>query len=233
VDNLCVQRDGSVLLQDVSVHMHCGQLTALIGENGAGKTTFVHALLSQIAYSGQIRHLDEQGRMLSRILTGYVPQYLDFDREMPVSVLDFLAANMTRRPVWLGVGAKTRARCHAVLESVKAEHLVRTRLGALSGGELQRVLLALALTPEPDLMILDEPVSGIDANGLRMFLETVSSLHQKRHMAVLIISHDLALIQKYADHVVLLDRQILAQGTPGEVFASAAFSRVFGREAAG
>jgi ABC-type Mn/Zn transport systems, ATPase component len=231
VNKISVARNGQTLLQDVSLHLHCGQLTVLIGENGAGKTTLVRALLNQLPYTGQIRHLDHENRAMARILTGYVPQQMDFDRDMPVTVQDFLAANITNRPVWLGIKKEIRQKCLTALESVSAAPLIDAPLGKLSGGELQRVLLALALTPEPDLLILDEPVSGIDQNGLRLFLDTVANLRKKHHMAVLMVSHDLALVKKYADYVVLLDKQVLCQGTPEDVFRSAAFKNVFGQGA--
>ena len=137
-------------------------------------------------------------------------------------------ASFTRRPVWTGVSKKTRARVDEALASVSAEGLADLPLGRCSGGELQRVLLALALEPAPDLLVLDEPVSGIDRNGLRMFLETLTELRRTRHMAILLVSHDLRFVREYADHVVLLEKSVLTQGTPGEVFTSPEFSTVFG-----
>ena len=229
--DVSVVRDGQALLQNVDLHLHCGQLTVLIGENGAGKTTLVRALLGQLPYSGSIQHLDHQGRSMPRVLTGYVPQQMDFDRDMPVTVQDFLAANLSKWPVWLGVKKKVRSQCLSALEKANAASLIDAPLGKLSGGELQRVLLALALTPEPDLLILDEPVSGIDQNGLRLFLDIVADLRKQHHLAVLMVSHDLTLVEKYADYVVLLDKQVLAQGMPDAVFKSAAFKKVFGQEA--
>ena len=227
LDGVSVVRGGQTLLSNVSMHIHCGQLTALTGQNGAGKTTLIRALLGEIPYTGAIRHVDEKGRNFSRLRTGYVPQQLEFDKEMPVTVEDFLAAALSRRPVWLGVGKKTRERAMGALNQVKAGELMRSSLGRLSGGELQRVLLALALTPPPDLLVLDEPVSGVDQNGLALFLDTVLGLRARHHMAILLVSHDLALVEKYADHVVLLDKQVLSQGTPGEVFSSEAFHLAF------
>lgn len=231
LEGITVSREGNTLLNNVSMHMHCGELTALIGENGAGKTTLIRSLLKQLPHTGNIRHMDHQGRTLSHIVTGYVPQHMDFDREMPVTVKDFLAAGLTRFPVWLGVGKRIRLQCLEALQKVEADALIDAQLGKLSGGELQRVLLALALMPEPDLLILDEPVSGVDQNGLRLFLDTVVALRKKHHMAVLLVSHDLSLVKKYADHVVLLDKQVLVQGKTDEVFASPAFEKVFGKGA--
>ena len=99
LENVSVTSGGDTLLQDVYMHIHCGQLTALVGPNGAGKTTLIRALLSQIPYSGAIHHIDDHERPLRLVRTGYVPQQLPFDKQMPVTVTDFLAASLTRRPV--------------------------------------------------------------------------------------------------------------------------------------
>ena len=228
LDRISVRRGGQILLQDVSMHIHCGQLTVLIGQNGAGKTTLIRALLGELPHSGTIRHVDGRGLDIPHLRTGYVPQHLQFDREMPLTVRDFMAASFTRRPVWTGVGKKTRARVDEALAAVNAEGLADQPLGRCSGGELQRVLLALSLHPAPDLLVLDEPVSGVDRKGLRMFLDTVVHLKQTRHMAILLVSHDLRLVREYADHVVLLEKSVLAQGTPDAVFSSPEFDQVFG-----
>ena len=228
LDRISVRRGGQVLLQDVSMHIHCGQLTVLIGQNGAGKTTLIRALLGQIPHGGMIRHVDSHGLDIPHLRTGYVPQVLQFDREMPLTVQDYLAASMTKRPVWTGVGKKTREKVKQALADVDAAELADRPLGRCSGGELQRVLLALALHPAPDLLVLDEPVSGVDRKGLRMFLDTVVHLKQTRHMAILLVSHDLRFVREYADHVVLLEKSVLTQGTPGEVFSSPEFASVFG-----
>ena len=115
-----------------------------------------------------------------------------------------------------------------VEKMVEGEKLLHRPLGRCSGGELQRVLLALALHPAPDLLVLDEPVSGVDQNGLQMFLDTVVRLKEHHHMAILLVSHDLNVVRQYADHVVLLDKTVLKQGKPDDVFASPEFQKVFG-----
>ena len=228
LDQVSVRRGGQLLLQDVSMHIHCGQLTVLIGQNGAGKSTLIRALLGEIPHGGAIRHVDSAGRDLAHLTTGYVPQHLSFDPEMPLTVTDFLASAFSRRPVWTGIRKSVRARVAEALADVNAAGLGDTPLGRCSGGELQRVLLALALHPAPDLLVLDEPVSGVDRNGLKMFLDTVTHLKETRHMAILLVSHDLRLVREYADHVVLLDKNVLAQGQPEAVFSSPAFESVFG-----
>ena len=229
LEDVSVQRGGQTLLHDVSMHIHCGQLTALIGQNGAGKTTLIRALLGELPHGGSIRHVDDHGRDIPHLRTGYVPQHLHFDKEMPVTVEDFMAAAFTRRPVWTGVSKKTRQAVRDALATVEAADLAQRPLGRCSGGELQRVLLALALHPAPDLLVLDEPVSGVDQNGLNMFLDTVLRLKETHHMAILLVSHDLNLVRSYADHVVLLDKTVLAQGSAERVFGTEAFDAVFGQ----
>ena len=227
LDGVSVRRGGQLLLQNVSMHIHCGQLTVLIGQNGAGKTTLIRALLGELPHSGTIRHLDSAGRDIPHLRTGYVPQNLLFDREMPVTVQDFLAASMTRRPVWTGVSKKIQTQVRQALADVEAEALANLPLGRCYGGELQRVLLALSLMPAPDLLVLDEPVSGVDRNGLKLFLDILRKLKETRHMAILLVSHDLRLVRDYADYVVLLEKNVLSQGSPEAVFSSREFKSVF------
>ena len=227
VEGLTVSFGRQTPLKDVSLHIHCGELTALIGANGAGKTTLLRALLGQVEYTGSIRHLTSDGRKAADLRTGYVPQQLEFDRSTPVTVMDFMAGALSRRPVFLGVSARTRARVMDALERTHCAALAGRALGALSGGELQRVLLALALTPQPDLLILDEPVSGVDSNGLEEFYQTVDELKHSNHMAILLVSHDLDVVRRYADRVVLMQGTVVKQGAPEAVFDSPEFEQVF------
>ncbi len=219
---------GDTLLKDVNLTFHCGELTALIGRNGAGKTTLLRTLLGERRYQGSISFTDHHGVVMPVPRIGYVPQYLDFDKSMPVSVSDFMAAAKGGMPVWFGKKKSLRAHIQAILEDMDCGYLAKRRLGALSGGELQRVLLALATDPVPDLLVLDEPVSGVDATGLELFYQRVLELRDKQHMAILLVSHDLELIRRYADKVVLLDKTVVAEGDAAEVFATDAFRETFG-----
>lgn len=216
------------LLEDVNLTFHCGELTALIGKNGAGKTTLLRTLLGERRYQGRISFTDHHGTVLPVPRIGYVPQHLDFDRSMPVSVSDFIAAARGSRAVWLGKNKKKKGSIKKMLEEMDCSYLAERRLGALSGGELQRVLLALATDPVPDLLVLDEPVSGVDLAGLDLFYKRVTQLRDQQHMAVLLVSHDLGLIRQYADKVVLLDKTILAEGDADAVFQTEAFLDTFG-----
>ena len=120
-----------------------------------------------------------------------------------------------------------RKRVSEDLNRVKAEHLIDRRIGALSGGELQRVLLALALDPIPDLLLLDEPVSGIDQNGLELFYDMVSELRSKNDLSIILVSHDFDLVCRYADRVILFDGTVICNGTPEEVFNDERTRKIF------
>lgn len=226
--NISVISGEDTLLDNVNLTFHCGELTALIGKNGAGKTTLLRTLLGERHYKGNISFTDHHGTVLPTPKIGYVPQHLDFDKSMPVSVSDFIAAARGGGAVWFGKNKKMKEHIQKMLDDMECGYLAERRLGALSGGELQRVLLALATDPIPDLLVLDEPVSGVDMAGLDLFYKRVTELRDKQHMAVLLVSHDLGLIRKYADKVVLLDKTVVAEGEAKEVFKTEAFKDAFG-----
>lgn len=228
IENFSVKIGRLTIFEDVNIHIHCGQLTALIGPNGAGKSTLLKAILGEIPHAGTLHYVDAKGKHTGHPLIGYVPQYLRFDVSAPTSVMDIFMACLTNRPVWLCSAKSLRPRVLKSLARVKAEHLIDRRLGALSGGELQRVLLALALDPMPDLLLLDEPVSGVDQNGLELFYEIVADLREKEDMAIILISHDLNMVARHANQVVLMDKGVIMSGTPDEVFADARTKKIFG-----
>ncbi len=226
--NISVISGDDTLLDNVNLTFHCGELTALIGKNGAGKTTLLKTLLGERHYKGSISFTDHHGTVLPVPKIGYVPQHLDFDKSMPVSVSDFIAAARGGNAVWFGKNKKMKESIQKMLDDMECGYLADRRLGALSGGELQRVLLALATNPVPDLLVLDEPVSGVDMAGLDLFYKRIMELRDEQHMAVLLVSHDLGLIRKYADKVVLLDKTVVAEGEADEVFRTEAFKEAFG-----
>jgi zinc transport system ATP-binding protein len=217
------------IIKDVSLHIHCGELTAIIGPNGAGKSTLLKAILGEIPHSGELAFLDEKDRHNGRPLIGYVPQKLEFDTSSPASVYDLFAAALSMSAVWLFRPKKVRSNVLQSLEKAGAGQLIDRRLGALSGGELQRVMLALALNPVPDLLLLDEPVSGVDHNGMQLFYKTVSALRRDFDLSIILISHDFDLVAEYADRVVLMNNGMVeCAGAPRDVFASSAAAKVFG-----
>ena len=226
VENFGVKVGELTIFADVNFTIHCGELTALIGPNGAGKSTLLKSILGEVAHTGALNYFDAKGKHLRPII-GYVPQTLKFDATSPTTVLDLFMACLTRRPVWLCSSKFIRGRVTENLRRVKAEHLIDRRLGALSGGELQRILLALALDPLPDLLLLDEPISGVDKIGMEIFYELVAELKAAEDMAILLISHDLDMLERFADRVILLNKRVLKFGTVREVFDSPEMREVF------
>ena len=209
VENLSVTIGTNKILKDINLHFHCGELTSIIGPNGAGKSTLLKALLGEIKHTGNLTYVGTSSKGITTPIIGYVPQYLNFDLSTPASVLDLFIACNSKTPVWL-YSSKNR------------------KLGALSGGELQRVLLALALDPMPNILLLDEPVSGIDQNGLELFYDILMDVKSKYDLSIILVSHDLDLVAKYADKVVLLKGTVLCSGTPKEVFTNKTTSKIFG-----
>lgn len=229
IESFSVKRGNLELLTDVNLHIHCGELTAVIGPNGAGKSTLLKAILGEIQHEGRLLFHDEKDSHISSPIIGYVPQQLSFDRSTPASVLDFFAACKTKRPVWASCSQSLKREVQATLDKFSVGYTLNRRLGELSGGELQRVLLALALDPIPDILLLDEPVSGVDMRGLDMFYQTVSALRKEYDMTIMLISHDLPLIAKYADRVIYLNKRVISSGTPKQVYSSSEFINSFGK----
>ena len=226
VQNLEITLEGAPILRDVSFQLNCGEIVALIGPNGAGKSSLFRSILGQIPYSGSIR-FELAGGYPSRPKIGYVPQSPSFERSCPVSVLDFFAAAISRWPVFLPVPAPLREKVTDCLTRVHAEALLHKRIGALSGGELQRVLLALALEPIPHILILDEPLSGVDRGGEHLLMEMLDEIRQKYDLSILFSTHDFSTLRLYADKVILLQQEILTTGTPSQVLRSPEFQAVF------
>jgi len=228
LESFGVVRNGVEILRDVNLHIHCGELTAVIGPNGAGKSTLLKARIGEIKHSGTLAfHQSENGHSVRPVI-GYVPQQMQVDPGMPVCVLDLFAACGSKIPVWLGHGRNMREKAGRLLDQVQIAHVLDRKLGALSGGELQRVLLALALDPVPDILLLDEPVSGIDRKGMELFYQLVSGLRKDFDMSIILVSHDLPLVARFSDRVVFLNRTVIASGTPGEVFRNETVIGTFG-----
>jgi zinc transport system ATP-binding protein len=233
LDSLGVTLNGHCVLDDISLHLHCGELTALVGPNGAGKSTLLRALLGEVPHTGSIHFLPVFGHGREDApAVGYVPQQLEFDRFSPMSVQDLFLCALSRWPVVLRHSKAARLKAREALAAVEAEHLLNRKLGQLSGGELQRVLLALSLTPVPNLLLLDEPVSGIDLAGRGMFYRTVSELRQRFDLSILMVSHDLAGVTEVCDRIIFLNRRIICSGPPAKVIAHPEVRRSFGLDLA-
>ena len=214
------------ILKDVNLHVHCGEMAAIIGPNGAGKSTFLKAILGQREYEGVIA-FSEPGQRSKKPRIGYVPQSPAFDPSDPVSVSDLFACCMSRRPAFLGLGKAMKDTVAECFSRVHGEELVNKRVGTLSGGELQRVLLALALEPIPNILILDEPLSGVDVEGMETLMDMLDEIRKNYDLSILMTTHDFSLLPRYADQVVLIDHGVLIQGDPQTVLDSEEFHRTF------
>lgn len=214
LQNISVTLQGRKVLENVNLHIHCGKLAVIIGPNGAGKTTLMRVMLNEIPYTGKMSFLSSDGRSGKKFKIGYVPQKLGVDVSSPVTVLDLFAASLSKKPIWLGISSDIKSEAKRVLSAVEADDLLKQRIGTLSGGQLQRVLLALALTPVPDLLLLDEPVSGVDPSGIDLFYRMVSDLRNKYHLAIVMVSHDLSTTARYADRMMFLNRMIMCDDKP-------------------
>ena len=226
VENVSVKIGADRILQDMNLHVHCGEMVALIGPNGAGKSTFLKAILGQQEYEGIIA-FSEPGKRSKKPRIGYVPQSPAFDLSDPVSVADLFACCMSRRPAFLGLGRSMEELVQECLERVHGEELIHKRVGTLSGGELQRVLLALALEPMPNILILDEPLSGVDIEGMTNLMDMLDEIRQTYDLSILMTTHDFSMLDRYADQVVLIDHGILINGKPETVLNSEAFRTAF------
>lgn len=225
VENLSIKLGSDVILHDVNFHMHCGELIALIGPNGAGKSSLFKTILGQMPYTGSISFQQSNG-LKKRPRIGYVPQSPTFDKGDPVSVLDLFAASISKWPVFLPIPAALREKVSKCLERVHGQELIDKQVGSLSGGELQRVLLAMALEPMPNILILDEPMSGVDITGERQLLEMLDEIRTRYDLSILLSTHDFNTLH-LVDKVILLNHQVLTVGTPEQVMESEEFRQVF------
>ena len=226
VQNVSVKIGGDKILKNVNLHVHCGQMVALIGPNGAGKSTLLKALLGEREFDGNII-FSAPGSRRAKARIGYVPQSPNFDPGDPVSVSDLFACCLSRRPAFLGASKSDRELILECLERVHGEDLIDKRVGTLSGGELQRVLLALALEPMPNILILDEPLSGVDIEGQTGLMDMLDEIRKDFDLSILMTTHDFSMLPRYADRVVLIDHEVKCQGTPDEVLASPEFRAAF------
>ena len=223
VTDLSVTLGSFKILSDINLGIPARCQTVIIGPNGAGKSTLVLSLLGQLPHQGQVNFAEKNA------VLGYVPQRLDFDRHLPMTTLEYLSLGLSKRPLWLGVSKKIRPQALELLHKVKGEDLIDRPIGALSGGELQRVLLASAISLKPHILILDEPATGVDIYGEQLLCELLDGL--KGEFTIIMVSHDLPTAQAHADWVICLNRTLIAQGPPSKIFTPKIMAATFGLHA--
>lgn len=226
IQDMSIKIGNSTILENISLHAHCGEIIAIIGPNGAGKSTLLKAILGQKEHSGIIS-FSVPGQRNRKPIIGYVPQSPTFDPGDPLTVADLFGCCMSKLPAFFGLSKKMRDLVSECLSRVDAKDLIDKRVGTLSGGELQRVLLALALEPIPNILILDEPLSGVDIEGEHQLLEMLDELRTQYDLSIFFSTHDFATLEQFADEVILLNKKVLRSGRPGEVLSSPEFYRTF------
>jgi zinc transport system ATP-binding protein len=209
------------ILEDVSFRIRAGTIHCIVGANGGGKTSLIRSLVGQMPHSGRIDINWKDGHVI-----GYVPQQLDFDKSLPITVLDFMAMTCQRRPVFMGVPRERRRQIESVLARLGLAGKLKSKLGSLSGGERQRVLFAQAMIPEPALLVLDEPMTGLDLAG-KEILERAIRDFARAGGTVVWINHDIVQVNEVADALTYINRKVLLDGAPRDVLASGAAAQLF------
>ncbi|MDG2090128.1 MAG: zinc ABC transporter ATP-binding protein ZnuC [Gammaproteobacteria bacterium] len=214
--NISLAIDGKQILQNINLQIDAKRIVTLIGPNGAGKTTLVKIVLGLLAPSAGKVNLRNNLRI------GYMPQRLHVDNSMPISVQKFLHLAVRAKPELI----------EKVLDEVKAAHLLHSQIHSLSGGELQRVLLARSLIQDPELLVLDEPVQGVDINGQAELYALIASIRDSHQCGILIVSHDLHLVMSATDEVICLNQHVCCHGHPEQVSNDPAYLELFGKKQA-
>ena len=198
LNHVSVVNKNYVILNDVSFEVGHGEILALVGKNGSGKTTVLKTILNLVPYTGEILFFNSSGKVINSPQIGYVPQKLVFEKNTPVTVLEFFASSMCKFPVWLGIRESLKVKVLNILKKFEIDHLINRRLSDLSGGEMQRVLLAFALESSPDILILDEPSSALDRKGVDFFYSFLFKMRTEHLIPTILVSHDICQISKYA-----------------------------------
>jgi zinc transport system ATP-binding protein len=214
---ITLRKGGRTILDRINLDIGLGEIVTLIGPNGAGKTSLVRVLLGvEKPTSGAVQR--QPG-----LVVGYVPQRFDIDRAIPMTVERFLM---------LSSELKNHAARTEALRAVGAPQLGDRPFGELSGGELQRVLIARALLRNPGLLVLDEPVRGVDFQGEAELYQLISNLRAERNIGVLLVSHDLHIVMAQSDRVICINRHVCCSGVPDTVAQHPEYARLFGPQAA-
>ena len=211
-DRVTVVAEGQTILSDVSLAIEPAEIVTIVGPNGSGKTTLLRTLLGLIPPAkGSVTRSEG-------LKIGYVPQRLSIDRSMPLTVERFMS--LPKR--------QSRGRVAEMLATVEAPGLEKRQLHDLSGGQLQRVLLARALLAEPQLLILDEPTQGLDQPGEAAFYTLLDRVRAEANRAVLMVSHDLHVVMSTTDRVICLNGHICCEGAPSVVSQAPEYRALFG-----
>jgi len=213
VQDLTVRLDHRSVLEKLAFTVKRGEVVTILGPNGAGKTVLLKCLLGLIPYSGKIEWKKD-------VKIGYVPQRLPFIKDIPLSVIDFF----TLKGVF---GQEVRDIMHAV--GFKEEIFSR-KIGDLSSGQFQRILIAWGLIGNPQVLLFDEPTTGIDMGGEETIYNLLARLREERNLTMLLVTHDLSVVYQFSTHVICLNRQAVCYGPPREVLTIENLENLYGSE---
>lgn len=207
------------LFTDLTLKIKKREFVAIIGPNGSGKTTLIKILLGLYQPTSGEAHVYE-----SKI--GYVPQSFNRDEFSPLTVKELFLLKIANAGFWVNRAA-TEPKIETALKRTNVAHVMTKQIRHLSGGELQRVMIAYALIDDPGLLILDEPISGIDIHGEQDFFDLLETIHQEQPITILIISHDIDMVYRYASQVICLNKKLVCQGVPGDVLTKETLEQTF------
>ena len=221
IKNLTLTLSNTKILKNINLTVEPGKIHCLVGPTGGGKTSLLRSILGQVPYEGEIYISYDKTKII-----GYVPQYLDFEKSLPITVENFLSIVYQQKPCFLGVSGKYRKTIDDLLKRIGMYEKKKRLVGNLSGGEKQRLLLAQAIYPEPDLLILDEPFTGIDKLGEDYFKSVIKDLKNKG-VTILWIHHNLKQVIEMADTVTCIKKEIQFSGEPKKVLDEEKILTVF------
>jgi zinc transport system ATP-binding protein len=218
IKNLTVRYNDHVILNQLNFWVNSGEIVAIIGPNGSGKTTLLKAILGLIPHQGEVTIFGGSPRLaLDNI--GYVPQRLDFDRTFPLTVEEFLNFIKVKNRPWR----------EEVLREVGVNTFMDKGLGELSGGQLQRLLIAKALLKEPKLLMLDEATSGVDIAAEMTFFELIEHLNKTHNVTIMLISHEVQMVYKFATQILCLNKDLVCNGRPKEAITKEVLEKLYGK----
>jgi len=220
IKNLTVKMGGQRILDDISFNVEKGDVVAVIGPNGAGKTTLLKALMGLLPYEGEVIW-----HQIAKI--GYVPQRFAFDRTFPLTVEELFLLKTGQKSFWFPSPLQ-KADITKALSHTQVESLLKQKIGQLSTGQLQRVFIAYALFGEPDLLLFDEPTAGIDIGAEMTVYNLLQEISREQKLTMMIVSHELNVVFRYATNVVCLNRRLACYGTPSEALSSEQLHKLYG-----
>lgn len=223
VSGLKVKFDSHIILDDVSFDVKRDSTLAILGPNGAGKTVLFRAVLDLIPYEGKIT-------WASDVKVGYVPQKLFVGKDIPLTVFEFLRIKEKDHNKALGVLKEVGLGEDRLQEVHRGGRLLKTKLGVLSGGELQRVLIAFALLGNPNVLLFDEPTSGVDISAEETVYALISKLKKEKDLTIIFISHELEVVYRFADSVLCLNKEKVCFGPPRKVIDKNSLEVLYGED---